>query len=68
MPKSAEQQDRPRLNLNNMSYTHQNLMGLKRLENRQITLQHIQNSVLNELNRNYGLIYNTERNLGHKAG
>ena len=32
-------------------------MGLKKLETRQITLQHIQNLDLNELSRNYGIIY-----------
>ena len=37
-------------------------MELKRLETRHITLQkHIQNSGLNELNRNYGRIYKLGR-------
>ena len=51
-----------------MTYTNQNLMGQKNLKTRNITLQHIQNLGLNELNRNYGIIYKTEQNLGHKAG
>ena len=55
-------QDRPRLNVNNVNYTYQNLMGLKNLKTRHITVQHIQNSSLNELNRNYGLIYKIGQN------
>ena len=37
-------------------------MGLKKLETRQITLQHIQNSDLNELSRNYDIIYKFGQN------
>ena len=40
-----------------MSYTYQNLTGLKNLKTRHITLQHIQNSGLNKLRWIYGLIY-----------
>ena len=43
-----------------MSYIYQNLMGLKRLETRHITLQHIQNSGLNELKWIYGTIYKNQ--------
>ena len=50
-----------------MSYTYQNLIEPKNLKTRHITLQHIQNLGLNELNRNYGLIYKIGQNLGHKA-
>ena len=43
-------------------------MGLKNLKTRHITLQHIQNSCLNELNRNYDLIYKIGQNLRKLAG
>ena len=42
------------LNLNNLIYTYQNLMGLKRLKNRQTMLHHIQNLGSNKLSWNYG--------------
>ena len=62
------QQDKPRLTINNVSYTCQSLMGPKNSQTKHITLQHIQNSGLNELNRNYGIIYKIGQNLGYKAG
>ena len=40
-------------------------MGLKRLENRYITLQHIQISSPKELNRNYGLFYKIWAEMKH---
>ena len=43
-------------------------MGLKNLKTRHITILHIQNLGLNELNRNYGLIYKTRQNLRKLAG
>ena len=43
-------------------------MGLKNLKTRHITIQHNQNSGLNKLNRNYGIIYKIRQNLGYKAG
>ena len=53
VPDSAWQQGSLRLNLNNLIYTYQNLMELKRTENRQIMLHHIQNLDSNELRWNY---------------
>ena len=48
-----------------MSYTYQNLMGWRKLKTRQIRLQHIQNSNLNELSRNYVIIYKSEKIWGN---
>ena len=56
---SAQQQGNLRLNLNNLIYTYQNLMRLKRTKIRQKTLQHIKNSDLDKLNRNYSINYKT---------
>ena len=57
VPNSAKQQGSLRLNFNNLIYTYQNLMGLKRTKTRQTTLQHVKISDFNKLNRNYGIIY-----------
>ena len=43
-------------------------MGPKNLKTRHITLQYIQNLGLNELNKNYGLIYKTGQNLRKLTG
>ena len=59
---SAWLQNKPRLIFNNLSYPYQNLTGLKRLKTRQIILQHVKNSYLNELNMNFGINYKTGKN------
>ena len=43
-------------------------MGLKDLKTRHITLQHIQKLGLNELNRNYDVIYKIGQSLRKLAG
>ena len=62
VPNSGQQQGSLRLNLNNLTYTYQNLMELKRTKIRQTILQHIKNSDLDTLNRNHGRNYNIGQN------
>ena len=59
VPNSAQQQGSLRLNLNNLTYTYQNLMGPKGTKIKQTTLPHNKNSDLDKLNRNYGRNYKT---------
>ena len=58
MSKSIPKQDSSGSNLNNLSYTYQNLVGLKRFENTLIEQHFCRIWAKKDLKWNFGAIYN----------